>query len=129
MGMLQPQYLPSWSWAGWEGEVEYDYLKYGCYRGVYERHNGVKSCKCEMSQTCILRYGTKEYTKVVGLWDPNVGFKLRSRSLSKSAEEDNNPMRPIVAKISRNTNWVSVLQFESNISLRNHEAFLPHRQL
>ncbi|KAG4438243.1 hypothetical protein IFR05_006271 [Cadophora sp. M221] len=82
-GKAMVPYLPSWSWAGWEGEVEYDLFKYGCYRGVYERHNGVKSCKCQMSQICIFRYGIKEPTKVIGTWDPNFGYNLRPRSSSK----------------------------------------------
>ncbi|KAH7374135.1 heterokaryon incompatibility protein-domain-containing protein [Cadophora sp. MPI-SDFR-AT-0126] len=80
-------YLPSWSWAGWEGEIEYDLLKYGCYRGVYERHNGVRGCKCRTLQTCIFRYGTKEQTKVIGTWDPNFGYKLRSRNVSKGKKK------------------------------------------
>jgi len=80
-------YLPSWSWAGWEGEIEYDMLKYGCYRGVYERHNGVKACKCRVFQTCIFRYGSKEQTKVIGTWDPNFGYKLRPRTVSRRARK------------------------------------------
>ena len=83
-GTVIGPYLPSWTWAGWDGEIEYDMLKYGCYRGVYERHNGVKGCKCRRFRTCIFRYGHKDKTKAIGKWDTNFSHKLKYRATPES---------------------------------------------